>query len=145
MVKENQLPLLCVEDFNEIGSVANKQGGAPCSSGQFERFQNVISECSLLDLEFKGSAYTWTNNQRGNANIREHIDRALASVEWRQKFSKAQVFHDIVLGSDHCPLIINLTLPLKKIPKLFKFESMWSTHPNCNDVISSAWGTSVAG
>ncbi|KAH7849307.1 hypothetical protein Vadar_016040 [Vaccinium darrowii] len=145
MAKENQLPWMCVGDFSEVGSVLEKQRGAPCSRNRIENFQNIISECNLMDLEFKGNSFTWTNNQSGEANIRERIDRAMANVEWRKKFSKAQVFHDVILGSDHCPLIINLTLPLKKIPKLFKFESMWSTHPDCKVIISLEWLNNVPG
>ncbi|KAH7861692.1 hypothetical protein Vadar_029377 [Vaccinium darrowii] len=87
----------------------------------------------------RGNSFTWTNNQEGEANIRERLDRAMANVEWRRKFPKAQVFHDVIFGSDHCPLIIDLCVPLKKIPRLFKFESMWSTHQGCKDVIASAW------
>lgn len=117
MGKESQLSWLCVGDYSEIGSVWEKQGGAVCSSSRIENFQNVISNCALMDLEFKGNVFTWSNNQVGEANIRERINTAMANVEWRQRFPKAQVFHDIVLGSDHCPLILNLNIPLKKVPK----------------------------
>lgn len=55
------------------------------------------------------------------------------------------IFHDVVLGSDHCPLIIHLNLPLNKVPKLFKFESMWLTHPDCKEVIASSWDCSPSG
>ncbi|KAH7854077.1 hypothetical protein Vadar_009826 [Vaccinium darrowii] len=69
----------------------------------------------------------------------------MENVEWRRKFPKAQVFHQFILGSDHCPLINDLCVPLKKIPRLFKFESMWSTHQGCKDVIASAWNCSPPG
>lgn len=94
-----------------------------------------MSDCALMDLEFKGNAFTWTNNQMEEANICERIDRAMANVEWRQHFPKAQVFQQVVLGYDHCPLILNCALPLKRVPKLFKFESMWCTHPSYEGVI----------
>lgn len=69
----------------------------------------------------------------------------MATVEWRHKFPKALVLHELVLGSDHCPLIVNLNVPLNKVPKLFKFESMWSTHPNYKDVINSSWNCPTSG
>ncbi|KAH7839217.1 hypothetical protein Vadar_001340 [Vaccinium darrowii] len=145
MSKNITRPWLCVGDFNEVGFVTEKQGGAECSSGRIEKFQSVMSECALLDLDFKGNAFTLSNNQIGNACVRERIDRAMANLEWRHKFSCAQVFHEVILGSDHCPLIINCDVPLQKVPKLFKFESMWATHPNCEPVIVSSWNTQVAG
>lgn len=62
MAKESQLPWLCIGDYNEIGSIWEKQGGVGCSSSWIESFQQTISECALIDLEFKGDAFTWTNN-----------------------------------------------------------------------------------
>lgn len=145
MGRESSFPWLCVGDFNEIGASWEKRGGSLGRDNRVENFQATISECALMDLEFKGNAFTWTNNQREEANICERIDRAMANVEWRQHFPKAQVFHEVVLGSDHCPLILNCTLPLKRVPKLFKFESMWSTHPTCEDIISDSWDSRVQG
>ncbi|KAH7852749.1 hypothetical protein Vadar_028837 [Vaccinium darrowii] len=139
MAKECQLPSLCIGDFNEISSVWEKQGGTVVNSKRIANFQSIILECALTDLEFKGNAFTWTNNQSGDANIRERIDKAMANVAWRKKFPKAQVFHDVILGSDHCSLILNLRVSLKRIPKLFKFKAMWFTHPSCKDIIHSSW------
>lgn len=145
MGKESQLPWLCIGDFNEISSIWEKQGGAEVSSSRIEKFQAMISDCALMDLEFKGNAFTWSNNQSREANIRERIDRALANVEWRRLFPCAQVLHEVVLGSDHCPLVLNLNLPLKRIPKLFKFESRWTTYQDCENIIKAAWGRAGAG
>lgn len=82
-----------------------------------------------MDLVFKGNAFTWSNNQMHKANIRERIDRVMATVDWQPMFPYAQVFHEVGLGFDHCPLILDLNVLLKKIPRLFKLESMWATHP----------------
>lgn len=86
MGKESFRPRLCIGDCNEIGSVSEKQGGAVCSINRIENFQSTISECTLMDLKFKGNAFTWTNNQVGDACIRERIDKAMANLEWRHKF-----------------------------------------------------------
>ncbi|KAF7135399.1 hypothetical protein RHSIM_Rhsim08G0131400 [Rhododendron simsii] len=114
--KDNSYPWLCFGDFNE-----------------------------LMDLEFKGPAYTWTNNQGGECNIRERLDRALANVDWRNIYPFAQVFHDLLVGSDHCPLILNCCVPLKKVPYSFKFESMWCTSDECNEVIANSWNSNHRG
>ncbi|KAG5539097.1 hypothetical protein RHGRI_019600 [Rhododendron griersonianum] len=78
---ENDYPWFCMGDFNEIGSIWEKQGGGECSRSRIELFQSVLSECALMDLEFKGPAYTWSNNQGVGFNIRERLDKALATVE----------------------------------------------------------------
>lgn len=92
-----------------------------------------------MDLEFKGPCYTWSNNQGGDNNIRIRLDRALANVDWRNLFPRAQVMHELKVGSDHCPIVIKCRVPLKRVPFTFKFESKWSTHPDCKEVINMAW------
>lgn len=69
----------------------------------------------------------------------------MANLEWHLKFPFAQVFHEVILGSDHCPLILNCDVPLQRVPKLFKFESMWTTHPDCFTVIEEAWNLPAVG
>lgn len=98
-----------------------------------------------MDLEFKGPAFTWTNNQVGSNNVKERIDRAVATVDWREMFPFALVFQDIFIGSDHCPLILNSCIPPNRVPRLFKFESMWITSPNCHTVIAYHWQTQMSG
>lgn len=114
-------------DFNEISSTWEKKGGLGCSSSCIEGFQKTISDCALIDLEFKGNSFTWTITRKAEANIRERLDRAMANVEWRRKFPKAQVFHDVIFGSDHCPLIIDLCVPLKKIPRYLNLNNVVNT------------------
>ncbi|KAG5563119.1 hypothetical protein RHGRI_005763 [Rhododendron griersonianum] len=75
----------------------------------------------------------------GEGNIRIRLDRALADVEWRNLFPLAQVLHEVRIGSDHCPLVIKCRVPLKRIPYTFKFESMWSSHPDCEQVVAKEW------
>lgn len=146
--EENKFPWLCVGDFNEVGSIWEKQGDNVCSRSRIEQFQQLMSDCELIDLEFKGQGYMWTNNQGGTDNIRERLDRAVANVDWRDLFPYAQVFHDLILGSessDHAPLIVNVCIPLKKVPYRFKFESMWSTSEERGEIIKGAWNPNHSG
>lgn len=46
-----------------------KQGLTPCNPARMAQFQHLMLECEFLDLEFKGSPYTWTNNQRGPQHL----------------------------------------------------------------------------
>lgn len=136
---------MCIVDFNEVSSIWEKQGSREVCSNRMECFNNFVSDSRLIDLEFKGINYTWTNKGVGDDNIRERIDKAFANTEWRLKFPLAQVFHEPIVGSDHAPLILNCCVPLKKVKKVFKFESLWTTSPNCRDVISSSWSYSGPG
>ncbi|RYR34855.1 hypothetical protein Ahy_A10g049901 [Arachis hypogaea] len=40
-----------------------------------------------------GYANTWSNNQVGEANIQERLDRAVATIDWKEAFPKAVVKH----------------------------------------------------
>lgn len=132
-------PWMCIGDFNEVSSIWEKQGGREVNSTRMECFNKFVSDGGLIDLEFKGINYTWTNKREGVDNIRERINKAFANTEWRLKFPLAQVFHEPIAGSDHAPLLLNCCVPLKKVKRVFKFESMWTMSPNCKDVISRSW------
>lgn len=56
--RENSFPWLCMGDFNEIGSVMEKTGGQMCRRDRIEKFLQLLSECELMDLEFKGPRFT---------------------------------------------------------------------------------------
>ncbi|KAF7123153.1 hypothetical protein RHSIM_Rhsim12G0079800 [Rhododendron simsii] len=94
VARENLYPWLCVGDFNEVASTWEKEGGNDYRGRRIELFQELISDCGWMELEFKGLAFTWSNNQGGINNIRERLDRAMAKVPWRLFCPTAQVFHE---------------------------------------------------
>ncbi|XP_028784258.1 uncharacterized protein LOC114740307 [Neltuma alba] len=80
---------LCAGDFNEILNQNEKMGGNPRAARKILRFHKMISDCEFLDLEFKGSRFTWANGRIGVNNIKERIDRVFGNGEMREKFPKA--------------------------------------------------------
>lgn len=74
-------PWLIVRDFNVVLNQSDKNRGNPVASSSNGGFQNMIDFNGLLDLEFIGSPFTWSNRRIGNANIRERLDRAFANGE----------------------------------------------------------------
>lgn len=92
-----------------------------------EEFQDLISNCELQDLEFKGFPFTWCNNREGEERIFELLDRFLVDIGWCDLFSEATVTHSLVAYSDHSPLWLETTstLPARKGPKPFRFEAVW--------------------
>ncbi|KAL7252634.1 hypothetical protein ACSBR1_007240 [Camellia fascicularis] len=139
MPSYSQYSWLCIRDLNEIGVVSENQGGVQCRLSQLQSLQELQSDCGLMNLEFKGPPYTWTNNQVGVANICERLDRVVATMEWRSLYPCAKVFHEVQFSSDHCPLILNCSVLLKKVPQIFKFENIWTSNPDCARVIQSKW------
>ena len=98
---------LCVGDFNHVFSQANKKGGRPVAGSSSERPNAVIDKNGLIDLNFSGNPYTWSNRREGLANVKERLDRAFANERWRFMFPRAVVQHVPASSSDHSPIIIH--------------------------------------
>ena len=83
------LPWLCAGDFNEITKNIEKRGRLPLPERQMLLFREAIDECELLDLGYTGVPFTWCNNQDAMATVWARLDRAMASVDWVNKFQGA--------------------------------------------------------
>lgn len=84
---------LCMGDFNDVTSCFEKLGNKPIDVRRTLSFQNMLSDCGLLDLNFNGAQYTWHNGRVGDAHIKERLDRAVANVEFREVFQNPLVLH----------------------------------------------------
>ena len=130
------LPWLCLGDFNEILSREEKQGGAQRSWQQMAGFKNVIDRCEFRDLGYRGSKYTWCNQQEGPDIIYMRQDRAFANEEWLWHFHNIKVHHLIDTTSYHTPLLLAETSTISQQRKRrFHFEVIWMRRANCKDVI----------
>lgn len=92
-----------------------------------------------VDLGFNRKPFTWCNKREGTNNIRERLDRAMASTEWRTSFDQARVVHLSNALSDHIPLQLNLTLDHPPKSKPFRFLEIWTRDPRCRKVVHDAW------
>lgn len=99
-------------DFNQTKCVVEKKGGRPSPLNPMNSFVHMIRECALIDLGFSGPPFTWTNMRKGEANIQEWLDRALANSSWLERFGDSQVIHLPRTRSDHNPLLLqSITTP----------------------------------
>lgn len=133
-------PWLILGDFNQILQAEDHFSLIPYSlplQGMNE-FQNCIDSCELLHLSTRGSAHTWYNGQPTNPITRK-LDRALINESWFSTFLQSSVFVDAPGGSDHSPLLVSTSdiVERRKVP--FKFYSFFSTHPDYQSLVESAW------
>ncbi|KAF7809654.1 reverse transcriptase [Senna tora] len=138
-------PWCCIGDFNEVGNQGEKLGGRPVKALDVFRFQNFVTNCCLIDMEFKGHPFTWSNKQHDGDHIKERLDRVMGNVSFRDGFPKAQVFHKEALGSDHAPIILILEFIDKKSPRRFRVESFWLDHPDFKKLVDEAWKLGILG
>jgi len=130
---------LCLGDFNEILDNSEKEGGLPKSNAQLAPFHEVIEECLLGDLGYKGSQFTWCNNREGNEFIKERLDRALANMGWCSQFPNMSAEVLATRTSDHKPLRVQF-LQGKGLPsKCFKYEACWEEDEESARVIKNEW------
>jgi exonuclease III len=104
----DELPWICVGDFNEIAKQEEQLGGKTRSLAQMERFRDCLTDCGLSDLGFSGYPFTWNNKRDGQDNIQARLDRATCNCSFSQLFPATMVEHIATEESDHFALLIKV-------------------------------------
>ncbi|XP_054821806.1 uncharacterized protein LOC129320399 isoform X2 [Prosopis cineraria] len=126
-------------DIHVIFSCKNYIHIAAASNSWILNFQKFAADCDLLDLEAKGSRFTWCNQRSNEECIKEKIDRAMANNHFRDAFPKALAFHIDAVASDHHFLLVNLCFIDSKTPFKFRYEINWASHPDFKNVVKRSW------
>ncbi|CAN1190062.1 hypothetical protein LINPERHAP2_LOCUS40257 [Linum perenne] len=65
-------------------------------------------------------------------------------MPWQLKFQEAIVYHELIIGSDHAPIRLNLLPQLlfdkRKAP--FRFDQRWMEFDQCDEIIKAGWKVS---
>ena len=107
-----------------------------------DAFREALELRQLEDLVFRGYPFTWSNKRPGDANTKIHLDRAVATKEWREKYQLSTVSHLYSQASDHMPIVLQTLSYHKQRPRrerLFKFEESWLMWEECEQVVGEAW------
>ncbi|RYR27026.1 hypothetical protein Ahy_B02g061352 [Arachis hypogaea] len=99
-----------------------------------ETFRRFVDDNGLIDIDLKGSKYTWFSNPRNNVITRERLDRVLVNWKWLQIYQNVTLRASPAVTSDHCALILD-TQRRVWIKKDFRFEAYWAEHEECKEVI----------
>lgn len=71
--------------------------------------------------------------------VEERINRALINGHWQNLWPNSTVTHETVMGSDHCPLIIQSDLDDFRGKKVFRFEAFWAKEEKCKELVRTCW------
>lgn len=82
---------LRVGDFNVVATAEEVSTQGPLATNRRARFQEWIYDHGLLDLGFIGPQLTWIRGLHSGTFKGARLDRALCSLEWRDRFSNALV------------------------------------------------------
>ena len=61
----DDVPWVCIGDFNEILSASKKQGRLLRHPRFMEEFRSTLLHCGLVDMGYKGNIFTWRNGRPG--------------------------------------------------------------------------------
>lgn len=113
-------------DFNEILFHFEKWGGRDRPEKQLKEFQEVLNDCELRDLGFKGNPFTWCNNREGDQRVLEWLDRFLTNFLWCSVFPNGGVNHSFAAYSDHYLVVLDTEkfVHRGKSFKPFRFEAI---------------------
>lgn len=152
LFRNDNMPWVCGGDFNLMIWSNEKKGGAEFNFAHAMMFRNALDHCMLEDLYYNGYPYTWTNNQGGEKNLQERLDRFCANKAWQDLYGGSFVTHLEKRKSDHLPIILSIkdrinTIGTRKTEKLFRFQEMWTREEDCEVTILNSWwkGEGVGG
>ena len=66
-----------------------------------EELNEMIFKCGLVDVDFDGLEFTWTNGV-----VCQRLGRVLINAIWSNLFSTTKVFHLMLGCSNHASLLI---------------------------------------
>jgi hypothetical protein len=144
---QDNLPWLCMGDFNEILFSHEKDGGPARAPGCMESFRKALEDTRLDDLGFVGDVFTWRNNWHvADGYIRERLDRAVANVQWRCLFPLYKIINGDHRHSDHrsvSAILSDQAMPRSSIVDEpgFRFEAAWLHEEECAEIVENAWNT----
>lgn len=134
-------PWLLLGDFNQVLSVTEKRGGCPTSMGNMVGLQTAMINCSLVDLGYSSSSFTWSNMRIGATNIKERLDWGLGNQAFLHKFLTTVVTHLPRTRSDHHPILIKEppTDNSLRFDRPFKLLTSCFSHPSFEDLVRASW------
>ncbi|XP_060965604.1 uncharacterized protein LOC133034522 [Cannabis sativa] len=116
------LPRCLFGDMNNTLSHSDKRGGRSYPNWLLNGFQDVVSECHLIDMELRGYPFTW---EKGKGTS-QWVEASLENLE--------------ITVSDHCPIWVNLAMSKPIVfKKKFRYENAWSREPMCRQIVQANW------
>ncbi|KAA3478601.1 reverse transcriptase [Gossypium australe] len=140
------LPWVVIGDFNEILKSHEKRGGRLRSERQMLDFRMALEDCNLFDLGFIGRWFTWERGRFQATNIRERLDRGVASPTWMDIFPNHKIEHLTHSFSDHCPILLDTMndgcFDFQRKARLFRFEAKWCLDSSFEGLVDRYWAES---
>jgi hypothetical protein len=140
----NDLPWLCIGDFNEVLHREEHEGVNERSYSQMAGFRDMIDVCGLCDLGYRGVPWTFEKKVTGGSFCRTRLDHALALPSWSARFLGAEVQHlASIATSDHLPILLRRE-PVRvggSAKRPFRYEVAWEGAEEFENKLKDSWLT----
>ena len=105
-----------------------------------QNFLDTVNFCGFKEVDYIGPRFTWLYQEVDGSQIRERLDRAMATSKWLALFPIVKLFHLTCLAFDHSPLALRMVQKSHKRrqKKIFRFEAMWLKDQWCERVMQAA-------
>ncbi|XP_060959224.1 uncharacterized protein LOC115699974 [Cannabis sativa] len=134
------LPRCLFGDMNNTLSHSDKRGGRSYPNWLLNGFQDVVSECHLIDMELRGYPFTWEKGKGTSQWVEVRLDRALVNHDWQMLFPSASLENIEVTVSNHYPIWVNHAVSKPIVfKKKFRYENAWSWEPMCRQIVQANW------
>ncbi|GAU22700.1 hypothetical protein TSUD_138230 [Trifolium subterraneum] len=132
-------------DFNVIIGAHEYRGRLSPARLPMNEFQAWTDSFNLIHLPTHGAEFTWNNGRGGFRHTEKRLDRAICNHAWMDLCNVSSVSTLIRHKSDHFPLLLEVQLSSLSLASSFKFMKMWSSDPNCKNIVLDCWNTDVTG
>lgn len=128
-------------DFNQTVNPMDSSTGSTRISKGITQFRDCIADSGHSDLTFRGSHYTWSNNQTAKP-LAKKLDRILVNDAWLLSFPVSYGHFGDRDFSDHCPCSVIIGNRVQtKAP--FKISHFLLDHEDFIPRLKNFWETSI--
>ncbi|CAN1807462.1 hypothetical protein LINPERHAP1_LOCUS25043 [Linum perenne] len=143
--REPNTPWCLIGDFNPVRNAEEKEGNLPPNPRSMRMFNNFIMDARLMDIPFKGANFTWSNNQEGNAEVKQRLDRALGNIGWLSRYPDSYVTHGARTESDHCPITMRVEDDRgRRGRRRFFYEKGWMEAAGYRECVERSWNIGLS-
>ena len=129
---------LIMGDFNEIKGNDEKRGGPLRPESSFLDFRKMITICDFHDLKSFGDRFSW-KGKRYSHDIWCCLDRSMANSQWLALFPLAQTEFLPFEGSDHRPLVTNITGLISRRYGTFRYDKRLFSREDFKERVRVSW------
>lgn len=129
----SRIPWILCGDFNVIRH-RNDKSGSRFDMHISKLFNNFVNRHQLVEHKLINRKYTWNNGRHFAL-----LDRFFTSMQWEQIYPVSFVTDLSCYGSDHCPLILQISSKLDTVPPIFRFDPLWVEQPEFVELVHKWW------